>query len=77
MCRRNVRRTIAALVAVVALMLAGAAPASAVELGLLNGLTRAWSAVAAEPGLWDRLTAWFGGAEKALPLGEDPATANV
>jgi len=59
-------------------MLAGARPASAVELGFLDRLARVWSAVAAEPeGLWDRWTDWFGGVEKTLPLGDDSATTDM
>jgi hypothetical protein len=75
MCRRCVRRTIAALVVAVALMLAGAGPASAVELGFVNGLVRAWSAVAAEPeGLWERLAGWLAGTKSDRTFQAQPTT---
>jgi hypothetical protein len=75
MCRRSVRRTVAVLVAVVALMVAGAGPASAVELGFVNELGRAWLTVAVEPeGLWERLAIWFSGTEKTL--GDEPVAAD-
>jgi hypothetical protein len=67
MHRRTVHRGIFALALVVLLTCAGARPAAASDLSLMDRLHRLWSAVTvsqpAQPGFWEQLTGWFGGAK--------------
>lgn len=67
MHRKTVHRGIAALALVTILTVAGAQPAAAADLGFLDRLANFWSAVTGEEptNLWDTLTGWFGGTEKA------------
>lgn len=66
MRRRNVHRGMAALAIVTSMALAGARPAAAESLGLLDRLAGLWSSVTAPaPGLWSTVTGWFTVDEKA------------
>jgi hypothetical protein len=59
---RSVHRGMFALAIVTSLAFAGAQPAAARELGMMERLNRLWSSVTgAEPGAWAQLTGWFGG----------------
>jgi hypothetical protein len=67
MHRKNVHRGIAALALTSMLLLAGAQPAAAANLGFLDRLASLWTAVTErEPavGLWDTLAGWLGSATK-------------
>lgn len=67
MHRKNVHRGIAALALTSVLLLAGAQPAAAANLGFLDRLASLWTAVTErEPavGLWDTLVGWFGSSVK-------------
>lgn len=66
MRRRNVNRGMAALAIVTSMALAGARPAAAESLGLLDRLAGLWTSVTAPaPGLWSTVTNWFTVDEKA------------
>jgi hypothetical protein len=72
MHRRSVHRGIAVLALVTILALAGAPPAAAADLSLLDRVANLWSAVThGEAGLWDLVAGWFGGTEKAATTTED------
>jgi hypothetical protein len=60
--RNSVRRGILALAVVTSLAVAGAQPAAARELSLMEHLQRLWSTVAGSgTGAWSQLTGWLGG----------------
>ena len=66
MHRKTFHRGIAAL-ALVTLLLAGAQPAAAANLGFLDRLASLWTAVTErEPatGLWDTVAGWFGSSKQ-------------
>lgn len=68
MYRKIAQRRIAALALVTILAFAGAQPAAAADLGLLDRLANFWSAVSGEEstGIWNTLVGWLGDATKAL-----------
>jgi hypothetical protein len=61
MHRKYVRRGIFALAVVTSLAYSGSRPAAARELGLMERLNRAWSAVTGAQPAWAQLAGWFGG----------------
>ncbi|MFL6195653.1 MAG: hypothetical protein ACJ75H_15865 [Thermoanaerobaculia bacterium] len=71
MRRRNVHRGMAALAIVTSMAFAGARPAAAESLGLLDRLAGLWSSVTAPaPGIWSAVTNWFTLDEKATTTQE-------
>lgn len=71
MRRRNVHRGMAALAIAASMAFAGARPAAAESLGLLDRLAGLWSSVTAPaPGIWSTVTDWFTVGEKATTTQE-------
>jgi hypothetical protein len=66
MHHKTMHRGILALAVVTSLAVAGAQPAAARELSLMNRLGHLWSAVTGgEPGVWSQVAGWLGGGTTA------------